>query len=373
MVHTIDTAPLAHSRNKKLDFLSLAWSGDARYYSLVFLTIILWAVGANIVAALLPDSVITSSQRGVHWLRQASVFALVFIAYYGLYVIYLSRKTLTNLSEFKNFAASIRKNPYSLMRPPLMGALGLISIAGFFFAYSTIKTRIPAFTEYSWDVAFYKLDQVLFFGNDPWKVFAFLYDFPIVIKSLDTLYSVIWPIILFGSWVTCFASKRHSVQRRMQYCLAILISWFIGGNLLAVVFASVGPVYFTEFTGLASPYVEQMQILASINETQTLGAFTYQEYLLDVYKSGSYGLGGISAMPSMHITTAILFIFMFGQNIIMRSLLIAFAVIIYFTSFILAWHYAVDGLLSVPIAIGGWYLSGWVLRYFTSRSAIANT
>jgi len=372
-VNTVDTAPLAHLRNSKLGFLSQAWTGDARYYSFVLLTILLWIVGANIIAALLPDSIITSSQRGVHWLRQASVFAVVFTAYYGLYVIYLSRKTLTNMSEFKNAITNIRENPYSLLRPPLMAVLGLISIAGFFFAYSTIKTRIPVFNDYSWDIAFYKLDQILFFGNDPWKAFDFLYDYPIVIKSLDTLYSVIWPILLFGSWVTCFASRRHSVHRRIQYCLAILLSWFIGGNLLAIVFASVGPVYFGEFTNLASPYIEQMQLLASIHETQTLGAFTYQEYLMDVYKSGSYGLGGISAMPSMHITTAILFIFMFGKNIIMRSLLIAYAVIIYFTSFILAWHYAVDGLLSIPIAIGGWYLSGWILRYFASRSALSNT
>jgi len=372
-VNTVDTAPLAHMRNSKLRFLSQAWNGDGRYYSLLLLTILLWAAGANIVAALLPDSMISSSQRSVHWLRQASVFALVFTAYYGLYVIFLSRKTLTNMSEFKKFTNNLVDNPFMLARPPLMAALGLVSIAGFFFAYSTIKTRIPAFTDYSWDVAFYNLDRVLFFGNDPWKVFAFLYDYPIVIKSLDTLYSVIWPIILFGSWVTCFASKRHSVHRRIQYCLAILMSWFIGGNLLAIVFASVGPVYFGEFTGVASPYLEQMQILASIHETQTLGAFTYQEYLMDVYKSGSYGLGGISAMPSMHITTAILFIFMFGKNIVMRYFLIAFAVIIYFTSFILAWHYAVDGLLSVPIAIGSWYLSGWALHRFAKRSAASNT
>ncbi len=65
---------------------------------------------------------------------------------------------------------------------------------------------------------------------------------------------------------------------------------------------------------------------------------------------------GISAMPSMHVSMSVLMAL--GVSSLNKKLGFAFwgfTLIIYIGSFLLGWHYAVDGLVSAPITVFIWY------------------
>jgi len=129
--------------------------------------------------------------------------------------------------------------------------------------------------------------------------------------------------------------------------------------------SSAGPVYYENVTGLVSPYAEQIAHLTAVNAEYPLRAFEYQATLWYIYESPTIGLGGISAMPSMHCASAFLLVLMFGKNPYLRTAFIGFFVLILITSFVLAWHYAVDGLLAIPISYGCWKLAGWLVKKVT--------
>jgi hypothetical protein len=108
-----------------------------------------------------------------------------------------------------------------------------------------------------------------------------------------------------------------------------------------------------------------MAALSAIDAASPLRAFQYQEILWSVYESESLGLGGISAMPSMHCATSFLLVLLAWNKKALRYLALAFFSFILITSFMLAWHYAVDGLLAVPIALICWNIAGRITARLT--------
>jgi hypothetical protein len=64
----------------------------------------------------------------------------------------------------------------------------------------------------------------------------------------------------------------------------------------------------------------------------------------------------------MHCATSFLLVCLAWHNKIMRYAALAFFAFIFVASFVLAWHYAVDGMLAVPVALGSWWVAGFILR-----------
>lgn len=122
---------------------------------------------------------------------------------------------------------------------------------------------------------------------------------------------------------------------------------------------------------MADPYAAQMTALADISAQSRLSAVDYQQMLWDVYQSPSPGLGGISAMPSMHCTTSFLFVLMAWKHKTLRIIAMVFFAIILISSVVLAWHYLVDGLVGIPIAAGAWWMAGSILGRLTRQDAAA--
>ena len=238
--------------------------------------------------------------------------------------------------------------------------IGLASFALFMLAYTTIKTLIPAIAPFAWDEALWRLDRALFLGNDPWTLFQGLYAYPALIRALDVTYDV-WAGILVGGWVLAFVLKRP-VAERYRFAVAVLLTWFIGGTLFALVFSSAGPCYYGAVTGLTDPYVAQMAILEAVGGDMPLRAVGYQQALWEIHANPGTGVAGISAMPSMHCATAFLLVLWFWPNRIARILSLAFFAVIFVSAFVLAWHYAVDGVVGAVIAFAAWGLAGRLLR-----------
>ncbi|MEL8054948.1 MAG: phosphatase PAP2 family protein [Pseudomonadota bacterium] len=249
-------------------------------------------------------------------------------------------------------------DPARFLGAPIMIALSFASFAIFMLVYSTIKIRIPEILPFAWDQTFMEWDKAVFFGQDPWRLFAWVYDYPIIVKAIDSIYDI-WALMLVGSWVFCFISRQQSLQRRIQYCLALILTWFIGGNLLAILFSSAGPCYYHLIPGGSDYYAEQM---AYLNDIGGLYAISHQNMLWQAYSGPGLGFGGISAMPSMHCATTFLIVLMFGSDRVSKSVIVALFITIFLSSFILAWHYALDGVLAVIVAYACWRVAGRIVR-----------
>lgn len=339
-------------------------SAEARAITLIIGAIFAWLCIATIFTLIYPDTSTASLDAGLSYLGYAARNGLSFIFLFGCFALLRFTHKSGDVPIVKAVSTHYAAHKSAYFKAPLRFGLGLITFAPFIYAYSTLKTRIPEVVPYSWDVAFYKMDKALFFGRDPWTLFAWIYDMPAVLRVMDFVYDA-WAMIMVGTWTLCFLMIKYSAKVRFQFPLALLLTWFIGGNILAMLLSSAGPVYYGAVTGLADPYAAQMAQLSAAGGADSLRALIYQDILWGVYESPSLGLGGISAMPSMHCATSFLLVLLAWSRPVLRYVALAFFTFILISSFVLAWHYAVDGLLAIPIALTCWWLAKKILTRIT--------
>lgn len=328
--------------------------------------LIVWCILASVIRQILPYTSSAASQNFDSFTINVMRNAGTAITFLFIYVLFSLLKNSSESSVLDDFKTSYTADPSKFIFLPIMLVAGLLSFMLFMLGYMNLKVRIPDIIPFSWDVQFAEWDKILFFGNDPWEVFAWAYDIPLLIQSIDYVYDA-WAVLLIGSWISCFVVRSIPLARRIQFCLALLIAWFFGGNLLGILLSSAGPCYYANVTGGDAYYAGLLQNLARIDGIAVLQT---QEMLWNASMAKT-NIGGISAMPSMHCTTSFLIFLMFGRTRLTRTATLAFFVFIWCSSIILAWHYALDGLLAVPIALSSWIAAGWISRRVTSTSNAA--
>ena len=317
---------------------------------------------ALLFSALIPDNSMSTFATINVYIKKASVNCQPALMLIIIFAIIAQMRKSGNTSFFLSVANSVRNTPEHIVKFFALAAFSVFSFGVFVFSYSTIKTRIPDMVPYVWDEAFMKMDRFLFFGNDPWTLFSWIYKYPDFIHFIDRTYDV-WAALFIGIWAFSFLAKSVPATTRFRIPLTLILTWFIGGNIIATLLSSAGPCYYGFLSTGPNPYLAQLAIMADLNEIRPLSAVTYQELLWSVYQSPSVGFGGISAMPSMHCATSFLFVLMSWKHKFLRPLAIAFFGFIFISSIMLAWHYAVDGILAVPITLFSWWLAGKMLTF----------
>ena len=237
---------------------------------------------------------------------------------------------------------------------PLLAALVV-----FMPAFSTMKSAIPLFNAHNWDGAFIAADQAIH-GGDAWRLLQPVLGFPIVTSALSLMY-VVWFFVIYASSIYfCFLARDREL--RAQYFIAYFASWTICGVFLATLFASVGPCFVGPLLGDAS-FDAQMAYLRAADEQIPVMTLQVQQMLLDWHRADADGLGsGITAMPSMHVAIAFLF-WLAVRKVPQRGgrWMLTFLVLIWIGSVHLAYHYMVDGLVSIALVALLWWLSRKVL------------
>jgi hypothetical protein len=256
-----------------------------------------------------------------------------------------------------------------LADPGVLARLPLLAVAAAFMPFfSTLKSMIPLFNDYQWDRVFMAWDRVLFFGRDPFETMQPLIGYPIATSLLALLYHAWILLIYVGVLFFLFYPAARSVAR--QYFLTFVFAWTIVGGVLATMFASVGPCFVGPIFGDPT-FDAQMAYLEAANERFPVPTLYVQDLLLQWYHEGERGLGsGITAMPSMHVAMAQLT--WLGLRRISPAAgrwAFAFFVIIWVGSVHLAYHYAVDGLVSVIAIAAIWWASNALLRAWDRRAA----
>lgn len=238
--------------------------------------------------------------------------------------------------------------------------------------YSSFKTEIPNLNSFWLDDPLYKLDRIIFLGNDPWRALQQIIGDPNITCVIDFLYHPLW-LILLPITLLFHALGRHSLEIRLRFFLGYIIIWAVLGNAFATALSSAGPCYFSQVTGQTSPYAELMGYLYSIKmDGLALKAVQLQEMLWNGHINSflEYG-GGISAMPSIHIATTALFALSM-RNIypILEKLLYCYTLVIWVGSIHLGWHYASDGLVSGLCVIVIWHYSGKLTNKIITKKNI---
>ncbi len=241
----------------------------------------------------------------------------------------------------------------------LSGGIAILGIVFFALIFSYVKEAIPLLNPFAWDVSFAELDRQVHGGTDPYLLLLPALGHTITFRIADLAYSAWFLLIYFFGFLA--AMDREDPTRRNTFLFAFILSWIIGGSLLATLFSSVGPIYFQAF-GYGDQFVPLQDTLAQINETTPLVAVELQAMLLDGYQNNG-GLGGISAMPSMHLATSWLMAFQgFRYARSLGWIMVGFALVIQLSSVLLGWHYAIDGYFGFVIAVFCWFCGARLAR-----------
>ncbi len=238
-------------------------------------------------------------------------------------------------------------NRSALLQSVIAMAMITLLVANF----SVFKGYIPRLNPFAWDAGLAQLDRALHFGFDPWQLLMPILSAPQALKVLDTAYSVWFLLIYFSVFIAVLG--RSNTSARHGYLIAFTLLWALGGNGLATVFASAGPIYFDDL-GLGSQFAALTAHIRDSHAILPINAPRLHEVLWAGYAKGG-AVTGISAFPSMHVASSVLMaLFAFSYARWAGWMMVGFACTIMAGSVMLAWHYAVDGYAGAALAYVFW-------------------
>ncbi|MGB5559330.1 MAG: phosphatase PAP2 family protein [Paracoccaceae bacterium] len=235
------------------------------------------------------------------------------------------------------------------------GAFRFLLMAVFVGSFSYFKSIIPYLNPFSWDPLFTHLDRILHGGNDAYALLMALTGTPFATTAINAGYHFWLFLVYFVIFLACFAKAGRASGNTLL--VAFCLTFIIGGNILATVFSSAGPVYFARL-GYGADFAPLLSKLHTFSQTSPVWALNVQDALWRGHIGGG-PISGISAMPSMHMASStLLALYGFRYARWAGLLLTAFAGLILIGSVQLAWHYAIDSYAGALLAVLCWGLAG---------------
>ena len=298
------------------------------------------------------------------------VAILFSIAFYLIFITFFSN-TKTLVSRIARDINSHILNTYNLVSVLLV----VIAFPLIVSSLTILKTLLPFIVPYYLDTFFMELDKALHFDMAPWKIIQPLVGHPYVTFSINVVYNFWFFMQLFVVIWQMFSLNRPRL--RMQFLISYVLVWAVLGSLLAILLASAGPCFYSSITNLPDPYIPLFQYLHSVNDLLadnelSLWALDAQSYLWKHFVESTIGLGsGISAMPSLHVSVAVLLALVGWQaNRGLGIFLSLYAFMILIGSVHLGWHYAIDGYASIIGTFVIWKFSGYLVRNIPEKRII---
>lgn len=237
----------------------------------------------------------------------------------------------------------------------------LLLIPVFGSSFMVFKTTISVIQPFEWDLRLAEIDRMVHGGVHPWQLVQLVAGTPVVTAVVNFFYHL-WFFVMFGL-VYWMAFDIERKQLRMQYLLTFVLSWTLLGSIGALLLSSAGPCYYGAVVDGPNPYAPLMSYLYQADRQIPVLALDVQRLLWEGYLQAG-GLPpkiGISAMPSMHVGSSVLFALL-GWRLGRAAgiALTAFAVVIMLGSVHLGWHYAVDGYVAAAGTYAIWRAVGWL-------------
>lgn len=239
----------------------------------------------------------------------------------------------------------------------------------FFVGFLTIKKNIPIAIPFAWDAPLSTLDRTLHFGMLPHDILAPVLAYPPVTFLINVVYKL-WFVVLtvFFFWQ---GFRKSDTDLRQRYLLSYLLTWLVGTCVMGTILSSAGPCFYGLIVSGPDPYAGLLSHLRDANAIYPVWAVPTQDMLWQSHLRGFGEVEGVSAMPSMHVGTTILFILCAiasGKRWLVWFSA-AFSFLIFVGSIHLGWHYAVDGYAGAAIAWACWTVSGWWVKRVRGSAA----
>lgn len=287
-----------------------------------------------------------------------SVFILRF--YHIATLVKPERPIPALLKDMKEFLASKKR---------LANGIPMVLIVMIFmYVFANIKAAIPILNPFAWDTYFAQLDSTLHFGTQPWVWLQPLLGYAPVTYLININYNL-WFLVTWLMWVH-FAFADRPSELRTRFFLSFFAMWIFIGGVLAIWFSSAGPCFYGRLGLTPDPFAGLMAYLRGVNEVMPVWAIPVQDELWRGYSDDSVIVRGISAMPSMHNGSALLYA-LAGYQVsrFAGRLLSAHAILIFIGSIHLGWHYAVDSYLAWALTLAIWFAMAPVSRWWHSTAA----
>ncbi len=232
--------------------------------------------------------------------------------------------------------------------------------------FTLFKQRVLPEAGFPWDTFFRDAERLLFFGHDGWEITHAILPSAWASQAMDSIYHT-WFLLAVAILIP--PSLMASVRTRTTILITYVLVWVVIGSGLAYLFGSAGPCFYTAFIGPDPSFTAMTETLrAQSAEVGQLNSLFLQESLLANFHAGNLVFsGGISAMPSVHVSLTTLFacvLHRFPTPI--RLLGISYVLLIWIASVHLGWHYALDGVLGAAVTLaiwkGAWWFTGRVIE-----------
>lgn len=231
----------------------------------------------------------------------------------------------------------------------LYAVFGVIILQlGFTFMKSSIPDMMPFYA----DPALAAIDRSLLFGRDAWQL---AHDIGPAIDANRLLpaYVYVWSLCVLVMPAVVALTDRDE-ERVFRFVILRFVVWVGLGNVLAVMFASVGPVFYDSLTGSSRFAGLTAALQASGVADSAVGRL--QRYLWSAYVSHDKQLGsGISAFPSVHLgiaTATAIYMAERSRWLILPGAI--FVAVMFYLSLYTGYHYAIDGYVSIVLILAVW-------------------
>lgn len=206
---------------------------------------------------------------------------------------------------------------------PIAAGVGILSV--FLYSLTYLKSMITAVVPFWADAPLAASDRLLFIDAQ-----ALAIALGPALPLLGLFYGL-WHVAHIGGilWVLHWRNGNKA-----SHILSFMLTWLIT-MVLAYAFSSAGPI----FTGLYDPAIAPESV-------RKPAAFLWANY----QASGAAIGGGISAFPSLHVAIATWFALIL-KDCGLRWVGVAYAAAVLVCSVILGWHYLLDGVAGIAIAL----------------------
>jgi hypothetical protein len=238
--------------------------------------------------------------------------------------------------------------------------------------YFWIKLVVPLLHPRLYDQELWNIDQWMLLDHSPNILFLNVFSKGVVLQVIDWAYARIF----FVSMSVAFIFFLSSPSRRLRaaFSLGNTLLWLTGAWLYMLI-PSLGPAF--RFPEVWLPYSYGLDM------TQHFQALLMKNYesVLQLPRGGSVSdvqlMLGIAAFPSLHVAfQAFAFLWMRRLWIYGEIVFGVFALVILIGSVVTGWHYLIDGVAGIVMALVCYLIAAraWRLReWLRLRKALRST
>jgi hypothetical protein len=226
------------------------------------------------------------------------------------------------------------------------------------YTYGWIKLVVPLRHPRLFDQELWNLDQAMLFGISPNILMLNLFSNPTFLKVIDFSYAGVFFVSMIVAW-SYFLSE-PSRRLRVAFSNGNALLW-ISGAWLYMLVPSLGPAYrFPEM------WFAHAEVLGRTQYFQSLLMRNYNDVLREAsgQPAGAVQLMfGIGAFPSLHVgfqTYALLWMRKLWTS--GEVLFAIFALTIFLGSMLTGWHYLIDGIAGIAMAVLAYWATARAAR-----------